>query len=117
MAAASNLEVQQRFVAAALSGDATTLHALSDPDLVLEQGSGMPYRGIYRGADGFLQFLGVFGETFAIEKLDVIRIYSCDDPDWLVCEFDVRAVTRATGNVYETTLLERWQFRDGKVVN
>lgn len=117
MPANPNLAVQQRFVTAALSGDSATLAALADPDMVLEQGNATPYRGTYRGAEGFLQFLGAFAGALDIEKLETVRIYQCDDPNYLISEFDIRAVVKATGKPYATTLLERWQFRGGKVID
>ena len=113
----SNLDVQQRFVAAVFEGDAVTLTALCHTDFALEQGAAMPYAGTYRGAEGFLAFLGVFGETYDIEKLEPVRTYTCSDPDWLVSEFELVAVVKASGQRYETTLLERWQFSEGKVLN
>ena len=113
----SNTEVQQRFVAAVCAGDAVTLTALCHADFALEQGAAMPYAGIYRGADGFLTFLGIFGETYDIEKLEPVRTYTCSDPDWLVSEFELVAVVKASGQRYVTTLLERWQFSEGKVLN
>jgi ketosteroid isomerase-like protein len=114
---ASNQDVMGQFVTAALSGDGETLKSLCAPGMVLEQGSGMPYRGTYRGGEGFMHFLGVFGETFDIEKLDLVRTYQTDDPDWLVSEFDVRATVKATGAPYATSLVETWQFEDGKVLS
>ena len=117
MAHNPNLDIQQRFVAAVFAGDAATLTELCDADFVLEQAASMPYGGTYRGAEGFLQFLGIFGETLEIEKLDTTRVYQAEDPDWLVSEFDLRAVVKASGQIYETTMLERWQFRGGKVVS
>ena len=116
MAENPNLAIQQRFVTAVFAGDVATLTELCAPDFVLEQAASMPYAGSYHGAEGFLKFLGIFGETLEIEKLETTRIYQADDPDWLVCEFDLRGVVKATGQTYETTMLERWQFRGGRVV-
>ena len=113
----SNPDIQQRFVAAVFAGDSATLTALCHARFVLEQGGAMPYAGTYRGAEGFLQFLVIFGETLDIEKLEPVRTYSCEDPDWLVCEFDLVATVKATGARYATTMLERWQFSGGKVLN
>lgn len=110
-----NLAVQQRFVAAVMSGDAETIHALTAPGFILTQGSGMPYAGLYEGADGFLRFLGIFAETLDIEKLEPVRHFQSDDPDLIVFEFDIVAVHRATGKPYVTSLLEAWTFRNGKV--
>lgn len=111
-----NPDVQQRFVAAVFAGDAATLTELCHADFVLEQGAAMPYAGTYRGAEGFLAFLGKFAETLDIEKLEPVRTYACSDPDWLVSEFDLVATVKATGQRYATTLLERWQFSGGKVI-
>ncbi|MEO6715916.1 MAG: nuclear transport factor 2 family protein [Novosphingobium sp.] len=113
----TNSDIQQRFVAAVFAGDAATLNALCHGEFVLEQGGGMPYGETYRGAEGFLRFLGIFGETLDIEKLEPVRTYECSDPDWLVSEFDLVATVKATGQHYVTTLLERWQFSEGKVIN
>lgn len=112
-----NPDVQQRFVAAVFAGDSATLTELCHADFVLEQGGAMPYAGTYRGAAGFLRFLGIFAETLDIEKLEPVRTYLCDDPDWLVSEFDLIATVKASGQRYETTLLERWQFSGGKVIS
>ena len=55
-------------------------------------------------------------DALDIEKLEPVRSYLCDDPDWLVSEFDLIATVKTTGQRYETTLLERWQFSEGKVI-
>ena len=112
---ASNQEVMGQFVTAALSGDGETLKSLCAPDMVLEQGSGMPYAGSYRGGQGFMEFLGVFGATYDIEQLDLVRTYSTENPDWLVSEFVMKATVKATGKPYATTLVETWHFEGGKV--
>ncbi len=111
-----NLDVQQRFVAAVFAGDAEVLKGLCHPDFLLVQAPSMPYGGTYQGADGFLRFLGIFGATYDIEKLEPLRTYQAEDPDWLVSEFVLRATVKASGKLYDTTLLESWHFRDGKVL-
>ena len=116
MAANPNLDVMQRFITAALSGDAATLRTLAHPEFVLHEGSGMPFAGTFAGADGFLAFLGVFMETFAIQKLEPVRTYTCDDPDYIACEMELVATQNADGAPFESTLVEIWQFRDGQVL-
>jgi uncharacterized protein len=112
-----NLAVQERFIAAVFAGDTATLTALCAPDFVLEQGPAMPYAGTYRGAEGFLRFLDIFAETLDIERLEPVRTYGAENPDWLVSEFVIESRVKASGARYDTTLLERWQFRDGKVAS
>lgn len=115
MANGGNAAVQQAFVTAVLSGDADTIRALCTPDFVLEQGAGLPYAGFYHGGQGFLDFLGVFAATWQIEQLEPVRNFTCDDPDLIVSEFAMRAKLLRTGAPYESSLLELWTFRDGKV--
>ena len=110
-----NLAVQAAFAGAVMAGDLDTVRSLCTDDFVCEQGSGMSYAGIYNGADGFIAFLGIFASTYELEKLEPVRMFHCDDPDVLVAEFDLAATFLATGKRYETSLLEAWHFRGGKV--
>jgi ketosteroid isomerase-like protein len=112
-----NLQVQQRFVAAVFAGDADTIRSLCAPDFELHEGSGLPFAGTYRGAEGFLEFLRLFNDTFDIEQLVPVRTYTTDDPDWLIGELTLRATLRASGKRFDSSLLEMWRFRNGKVVN
>jgi len=116
MAQNPNLAVIERFVGAVLSGDGETVKGLCAPDFQLHEGSGLIFAGTYHGGDGFLQFLGVFADTLDIERLEPIRTYVTDDPDYVVTEMEVRATVRATGKLFSSSLLERWRFRDGQVI-
>ena len=113
----SNLRIQEQFVSAVLAGDADTIRSLCAPEFELHEGSGLPFAGTYRGADGFLKFLGVFNDTFDIEELAPVRIFTTDDPDWLIGELNLRATLRANQKRFESSLLEMWQFSNGKVVS
>ncbi len=112
-----NIIIQEQFVAAVFAGDADTIRALADPGFELIEGSSLPFAGTYRGADGFLEFLGIFNATFEIERLAPVRTYQADDPDYIAFEFDLRGIYRATGKVFESTLIEVWKFKDGKVLS
>jgi ketosteroid isomerase-like protein len=112
-----NIQVKERFVAAVFAGDADTIRALADPGFELHEGSGLPFAGTYRGAEGFLKFLEIFGQTFDIERLEPIRSYESQDRDWIAFEFDLRATVRNTGHLFESTLIEIWNFKDGKVLS
>ena len=112
-----NIQVKERFVSAVFAGDAATIRALSDEAFELHEGSGLPFAGKYHGAEGFLEFLGIFSQTFDIERLEPVRAYESGDPDWIAFEFDLRATVRKTGQRFESTLVEIWHFKDGKVVS
>jgi len=112
----SNRALIDRFVTSVFSGDSATLLSLCDPEFVLHEGSGLSFGGTYRGGEGFLSFLGLFNETLEIARLEPIRTYLTDDPDWIVCEFELEATVKTTGKTFASSLLERWHFRDGKVL-
>jgi ketosteroid isomerase-like protein len=89
---------------------------VADPGFELHEGSGLPFVGTYRGTEGFLQFLEMFGQTFDIERLEPICSYESRDPDRIAFEFDLRATDRKTGQLFESPLIEIWKFKDGKVL-
>jgi uncharacterized protein len=110
-----NLAVQARFAAAVMAGDVATLKELSHPEMVLTQGQGTPYAGTYLGASGFLEFLGKFAAALDLESIDTTRIFQ-SETGALVCEFDLKSTLKASGARYDTTLMELWEFKDGKVI-
>jgi uncharacterized protein len=117
MTKSRNIHIQEQFVAAVFAGDPDTVRTLADPGFELHEGSGLPFAGTYRGAEGFLKFLGIFNQTFDIERLEPTRSYESQDPDWIAFEFDLRATVRNTGQLFESTLIEIWRFKDGKVLS
>jgi ketosteroid isomerase-like protein len=112
-----NLAVQERFVAAVFAGDTATIQTLAASGFELLEGSGLPFAGTYRGAEGFIEFLGIFTATFEIERLAPVRSFVSDDPDRLAFEFELRGIHRASGDVFESSLVELWHFRSGQVVS
>ena len=117
MSESRNIQVKERFVSAVFAADADTIRTLCDEAFELHEGSGLPFAGTYRGAEGFLEFLGIFNRTFDIERLEPVRTYESQDSNWIAFEFDLRATVRQTGRLFESTLVEIWNFKDGKVVS
>jgi ketosteroid isomerase-like protein len=116
VAKAQNLDVKKQFVTAGFAGDKDTLRRLSDAEFELHEGSGMPFAGIYRGAEGFIGFLDIFLGAFDIKRLEETGAFTCDDADRMVFAFELDAVYRATGAPFMSSLIEAWQFRNGKVL-
>lgn len=113
----ANAATVDRFVSSVLSGDIDTVRALCHPDFELHEGSGLPFAGTYKGADGFLGFLQIFGEALEIEKLAPVRTYTSSDPDYVACEIELESVVKATGKRFDSTMVEVWTFRDGRVLS
>jgi ketosteroid isomerase-like protein len=112
----SNVAVKKQFVAAVFAGDHDTIRRLAHRDFELHEGSGMPFAGIYRGADGFITFLGIFGATFDIKRLEETGAFASEDPDRMVFQFELEAVFRSAGTEFSSSLIEAWQFKDNKVL-
>ena len=110
-----NIAAKKQFVAAVFTGDHETIRRLAHRDFELLEGSGMPFAGIYRGADGFIEFLEIFMTTFDIIKFEETGTFVSEDPDHMAFQFDLDAVFRSAGTPFSTSLVETWQFRDGKV--
>lgn len=111
-----NLAVKQQFVAAVFAGDKDTLRRLADPQFELHEGSAMPFAGIYRGAEGFIAFLDIFMTAFDIRRLEETGAYTSDDPDRMVFTFELEASYRPAGTDFTSSLIEAWQFSNGKVL-
>ena len=111
----SNLPIKDRFIAAVLAGETGALEQLMDPAFELHHSADLPYGGIYRGADGFNAFLARFNDTFAIDVLNETAAYPAPSGDSVVVEIELKATIRASGRPFETTMLEVWSFRGGKV--
>jgi ketosteroid isomerase-like protein len=111
-----NLAVMERFKSAVASGDWEASSALMDADFAMVEPKALPYGGTYKGGDGFKSCLQKIKATLVTEALDHKRTYLTDDPNHIVGEFVVRGRLVATGAAYTSTIFERWDFRNGKVL-
>ena len=112
----NNLEVKEKFVEAVFANDKETVASFIHPDFVLRQARGLEYAGTYYGAKGFFEFMEKYEPAYEPESLENTGTFTSDDPDILVLEFKSSGIRRSTGNRYDTTVLEVWTFRDGKVL-
>jgi ketosteroid isomerase-like protein len=112
-----NVAVSERFTKALYASDQETIRALLAPDFVLRQDKALPYGGEYKGADGFLTFMAAFMKTYEIEALEQKHTFLTDDPDTVIFEFAFRGTQLVANVKFDTTLLEYWKFRNGKIVS
>ena len=113
---ASNLAVADRIMAAFFSGDSDVIQALVDPDFVLEPPREALHYGVYRGGDGFLEFMATFTAAYDLQSADRAGVYASEDGAVLVFELKLRGVVRSSGNGFDTSLMEAWHFDDGRLV-
>lgn len=105
-----------RWVAAVFAGDRDALGEMMDPAFELHQAKGLPYGGTLKGQDGFDHFWRGFGEAFEIESLDQVGRFRSADGD-IVLKFRFRGRVNATGEPFDTTILESFRFRNGKLLS
>ena len=110
-----NLGLKERFLAAVWANDHAGMDACLHPEFVLRQAAGHPYGGSYRGTQGFVDGIAKLTAAYEIEQLDNIYTFGSDNPDVLAFEFLFRGKVTATGKAFETTVIEHWNFRDGKI--
>jgi ketosteroid isomerase-like protein len=112
----SNLAIKDRFTAAVMSGDHETMQQLVDAEFELRQPNGLEYAGVYKGPQGFLAFLDKLMKTYTIESVEITHTFTSDDPDLLVFQINMRGVLNSSGKSFNTTILEPWTFRKGKIM-
>lgn len=110
-----------RFQAAFASGDRDLLATLVDPEFEVHQSSNLPYGGRYRGIEGFFEFaLGLFLTTWNIETFEMLRRFDekGTEPgiESVVIQIRLAGTVAATGEAFDTTLLEHWIMRNGKLL-
>jgi ketosteroid isomerase-like protein len=112
-----NIAVKDRWVEAVFAGDREAIRQLADPDFELYQSPGLAYEGVYKGVDGFFDFLDRFLAAYELESLEPTALYvEQTDPDRLALGFQIKGRLRASGKRFESPQLECWDFRNGKVV-
>jgi uncharacterized protein len=111
-----------RFQAAFAAGDKDLLAKLVHPDFHVRQSKNLPYGGSYRGFDGFCEFaLGIFPTTWRIDQFDMLHRFdeAVTEPgtESVVLMFHLVGAVAATGEPIDTTLLEHWILKDGKLLS
>lgn len=94
------------------AGDFATLATLLHPDFRVREASGLPYAGIFHGAEGWRQLSRIVVKTWDGFRFDVIEHHG-SPAGTMIVRFAISGRSRRTGRPFETTVLELWRFRDG----
>ena len=111
-----NLDTVDRFFAAYGSRDKAGVEACFHPDIVARQAAGHPYGGTYRGPKRVMEMLDAIGSTYSMEQFAIPHTFFDQDPDHIAFEFALGGKVKATGKSFDTTVIEHWAFKDGKVI-
>jgi uncharacterized protein len=100
-----------------LQGDLAPLMAIASDDIVWDSNarrSQFRFGGIFKGRVGLQEALALIASEFAMLKYDVREIVGEGDIVWALS--DVILSEHKTGKRASFRLANRWQFRDGKLV-
>lgn len=111
---ARNSALLQSFVGHVMAGEYDRLAELIHPDFQLIHSSTVPYAGTYRGAEGFLRFLNIFTDCYDDLEMETGEIFVAPSGS-LIVEIQLRGIVKAMGGRVDTSMLEKWDFSDGKV--
>lgn len=103
-----------RFLAALGIGDFETMGALMQPDFVVHEPAGLPYAGDFHGLDGWRELSSQIVAAWAGFKLLRKEFYG-ETADTLVVMLFLKGRSRKTGKRFETSVLELWRFREGRI--
>jgi ketosteroid isomerase-like protein len=104
----------ERFYAAMQAGDFTAMDDMLDADFVLREPDGLPYAGTYRGAAGWRALCKSVIAVWADFKIRPLE-YPGETDSTLVVRFAISGRSRRTGIPFDSTVLELWRFREGRL--
>jgi ketosteroid isomerase-like protein len=110
----SHRDFCERFFAAVSTGDFTAISGMLDPDFVVHEAAGLPYAGTYRGIDGWRDLSKAVISTWADFKIRPLEFLGETD-DTFVVRFALSGRSRKKGTSFETSVLELWRFRAGRL--
>jgi hypothetical protein len=104
----------ESFLAALAAGDFETIGGMLDPGFTMREADGLPYGGVYEGVEGWRRLLPLIGKTWAGLKVRPIE-FPAEGADALVVRLALSGRSRKTGRPFETTVMELWRFREGRL--
>jgi ketosteroid isomerase-like protein len=111
-----NLKAKDELMAALGRGDKAAIAAGLHPDFEVHQAAGHPYGGLYRSPQGFLDMLDRMQASYQLEEVAETNVFVAEDPNHIALEFALRGKVIATGKPFQSTVIEHWSYRDGKLV-
>ncbi|MBI5062591.1 MAG: nuclear transport factor 2 family protein [Desulfatitalea sp.] len=108
----SNKEKVLAMFAALAAGDMETMKSYLHPDVIVEEAECLPYSGVYRGPDGYLELVGKVVGTWDDLDLSVIAVLAEGDVVVVVSELSAKS---KAGVAFTMPMTEVFFFTDGKV--
>jgi uncharacterized protein len=110
----ANLQLARRFYAALFSADWDGVKSCIGPDFAVIEADGMPYRGTWKGFDGFMDLFGQMSTKF-FEGLELQEKAVTATDDYILAFFTLSGTARPTGRKVHVEILERMDVKDGRI--
>lgn len=108
----TDVDVVERFFKAFGAGDLETVIGLLSPDIVVNEGAGLPYGGDHVGVPGFQGLVGKIFQNFemTLENAEVL-----DGGRFAVAKLDLAFKSLVSGRVVKMPAVELYTVTDGLV--
>lgn len=104
----------EQFLAALAAGDWSTMEQMMHPEFVCIEADGLPYAGVYRGFEGWRRLSDAVLATWSGFRMKVMEMHGGDEES-AVLRIALSGKSRKTGKAWESSVLELWKFRDGRL--
>jgi len=108
----SNIEKVQAMFDAMAVGDFEQMKSYLHPDVVVTEADCLPYAGVYRGPDAYIQLVHTVVSTWDDLQLSVNAMAESGDMVMVVSEF---AGKNKAGVAFNMPMTEVFYFTDGKI--
>jgi len=108
----SKVEIVQDMYAALAAGELDRMKGYLHPDVFVTEADCLPYSGIWRGPDGYLELVNTVVGTF--DDLDVTVNAMTEVDNMVICVSEFRGKNKA-GVAFEMPLIEVFYFRGEKI--
>jgi ketosteroid isomerase-like protein len=109
-------QVVREFYRAGRAGELDIVRSLLAKDVVLVEPDSMPYRGSYRGAEAVMQIqVDLYTKYYEFSSFELTSVIS--EGENAAAHVKVGGVARATGTPIETSAVEWFVVRDGRIIS
>ncbi len=107
-------QVVEEFLGAAESGNRETMARLMHPEVEIIEADSLPFGGVHKGLEGFLNLARTVFTTFKDTHIEVERIIS--EEDYVVVVAILCGRSRHTGEPFRMPITEIWKLFRGRII-
>lgn len=111
----NNLAVIQEYLRLAKLGQRKEGTALFHKEFTVIEANGLPYAGIYRGGEGFLNLIGKVTAQWSDLEIETLQMIGAPDGEVFAIEMAMKGTSYTTGKPFSTTVCELWTVKDGMI--